>query len=169
MDTSKIIGGLRTALQTELNGIQFYRIASEKTEDAKAKSVFKTLAEDEARHFVELKKKYDQLVRNGTWAKDLTLGNPSSFEGENPIFSDELRDRIKDRHFEMSALSIAALLESNSIDLYRKMMDEAPDDDARSFFRLLFEWEQKHLAAISEQMDLLKEEYWAQANFAPLF
>ncbi|HEX7320036.1 MAG TPA: ferritin family protein [bacterium] len=169
MDTSKIISGLQTALQTELNGIQFYRIASEKTEDIKAKSVFKILAEDEARHFVELKKKYDQLLLNGTWAKDLTLGNPSSFDGKSPIFSDELQTRIQDRHFEMSALSIAALLESNSVDLYRKMMDEANEDNARSFFQQLYEWEQKHLAAISKQMDLLKEEYWAQAKFTPLF
>jgi rubrerythrin len=118
---------------------------------------------------VELKKKYDQLLRDGTWAKDLMLSNPSSFEGKSPIFSDELQARIQDRHFEMSALSIAALLESNSIDLYRKMMEESSGDEARSFFRQLYEWEQKHLAAISKQMDLLKEEYWAQAKFTPLF
>ena len=40
MEQTKAIKGLQIALQTELNGIEFYRLAAEKTEDPKGKKVF---------------------------------------------------------------------------------------------------------------------------------
>jgi len=169
MPSEKIIEGLRIAMQTELNGINFYKLAAEKTEDKKARQVFSMLANDETLHFVELKKNYDSFIKTGTWSNEISLQNPPAFKDKNPIFSDELKSRIKDRHFEMSALSIGALLESNSVDFYRKMAEETDNKNAKILFAQLVKWEENHLAAITKQLDLLKEEYWAQAQFTPLF
>ncbi len=169
MEVKKAIEGLKIAMQTELNGIEFYRIAAEKTDDSKGKQVFKSLAEDEIKHFNELKKQYDYLLKENNWLSKYELGAPSSFVGESPIFTYEIKTRIKERHFEMSALSIAALLESNSIDFYRKMKEESDDPVAKDFFSQLQKWEEKHLEAITKQMDLLKEDFWADAQFTPLY
>ncbi|MCX7994552.1 MAG: ferritin family protein [candidate division WOR-3 bacterium] len=169
MEVKKALEGLKIAMQTELNGIEFYRIAAEKTEDSKGKQVFKTLAEDEVKHFNELKKQYEHLLQDNHWLSNIELGTPSSFVGESPIFTDEIKTRIKERHFEMSALSIAALLESNSIDFYRKMKEESDDPAAKQLFEQLQKWEEKHLEAITKQMNILKEEYWADAHFTPLY
>jgi rubrerythrin len=170
MDRKKAIEGLKIALQTELNGIQFYKMAAEKTEDKKGKEVFKMLANDEVKHFEELKKHFRSLTSSNKWAPSITLGEASfMFTGESPIFSEELKSRVKEKHFEMSALSIGALLESNSIDFYRKMKEQTEDPTAKELFTRLQKWEQKHLEAITRQLDVLKEEYWAEQHFAPLF
>jgi rubrerythrin len=167
MANDDILKGLRTALETEMNGIEFYRTAVEKTEDKKAKGVFQILADDEARHFIELKKNYDVLLKTGKWDKSIDLSKPTEFRGQSPIFSYDFKSRIKDRHFEMSALSIGALLETNSIDFYRQMKDLVKDPDAKRFFSELQSWEEKHLDAIVRQLDLVKEEFWQNAHWHP--
>jgi rubrerythrin len=170
MDRDRILKGLRMALQTELDGAQFYRLAAEKTTDAKGKEVFAMLAEDEEKHFQELQRQFSSLLSSNKWAPSITLSEARTmFTGESPIFSKEMKKRVKERHFEMSALSIGALLESNSVDFYRKMKEETDDPKAKELFGILQKWEQQHLEAITKQMDLLKEDYWAEQHFAPLF
>jgi len=170
MDRKKILEGMRIALQTELNGIQFYTMAAEKTEDKKGREVFKMLAEDEKKHFRELQKHFNSLTSSNKWAPSISLGEASfMFKKESPIFSEELRSRVKEKHFEISALSIGALLESNSIDFYRKMKEETDEPVAKELFAKLQKWEQNHLEAITRQLDILKEEYWAEQHFTPLF
>lgn len=168
MEQSKAIDGLKIALQAELNGIEFYRMAAEKTDDAKGKRVFDMLATDEYKHFEVLQKQLASLVKNKEW-QTIDIGEASVFEGESPIFSAELKERIKGKHFEMTALSIGAMLESNSIDFYRKMKEESDDPAAVKLYSQLQKWEQGHLEAITKQLDLIKEEYWTEQRFSPLF
>ncbi|MEO0206153.1 MAG: ferritin family protein [candidate division WOR-3 bacterium] len=169
MELKKALEGLKIAMQTELNGIEFYKIAAEKTDDSKGKEAFKTLAQDEIKHFNELKRQYEHILKDNDWLSKIELGAPSSFIGESPIFTDEIKTRIKERNFEMSALSIGALLESNSIDFYRKMKEESDEPAAKELFGQLQKWEEKHLEAITKQMNILKEEFWADAQFSPLY
>ena len=60
MELKEAIDGLRTALQTELNGYQFYKLAAENTTDKKGKQVFETLANDEKEHFLEIQRDYEE-------------------------------------------------------------------------------------------------------------
>lgn len=170
MNKEKLLQGLKTAMQTELNGIQFYTLASEKTTDEKGKEVFALLAKDEETHFKEIQQQFNSLMSSNALKPAICLNEAKHvFKGESPIFSDELKKRIKERHFEMSALSIGALLESNSIDFYRRMKEETDDPHAKRLFDNLQKWEQAHLEAITKQLDVLKEEYWAEQHFTPLF
>ncbi len=170
MDKNKVTDGLKIALQTELNGIHFYKMVADKTSDQKGKAVFTQLADDEAKHFAELQKQFNSIMSSNKWAPSISLEDTKLIlQDENPIFSEELKSRIKDKHFEMSALSIGALLEANSIDFYRKMKEETEDATAKDMFERLQKWEQVHLEAITKQLNLLKEEYWAEQKFTPLF
>ncbi len=170
MNKNNALEGLKIALQTELNGIQFYKLAAEKATDPKAKKVFKMLANDEIKHFNELQKHFKSLLSSNRWAPSVTLKEAQHmFEGKSPIFSDEFKERIKESHFEVTALSIGALLESNAIDFYRKMKDETDDKTARELFERLQNWEKRHLDALSQQLDLIKEEQWQEMHFEPLF
>lgn len=170
MNKNKALEAIKTAMQTELNGIQFYELAAQRTDDEKGKAVFKLLAKDEVKHFRELQKHYRSLVSTNKWAPSINLGEAKAiFEGDSPIFSNELKKRIKETHFEMSALSIGALLESDAIDYYKKMAETIDDPKAKELFKILWKWEQGHLEAITKQLDILKEDYWAEQNFAPLF
>lgn len=168
MNQSRAIEGLKTALQTELNGIEFYRMAAQNTEDVKGKQAFQMLADDEQKHFAALQKQYASLIEKNGW-QSIDLGKISSFEGDSPIFSVELKDRVKGKHFEITALSIGALLETNSINFYRKMKEQNDDPAAKELYAKLEKWEQAHLDAITRQLDLIKEDYWAEQRFAPLY
>ena len=120
MDKKKALKGLKTALQTELNGIEFYKMAADKTTDPKAKEVFKMLANDEIMHFNELQKQFKTVLSSNRWAPSVTLKEAQHmFEGTSPIFGDEFMTRITEKHFEVTALSIGALLETSAIDFYR--------------------------------------------------
>jgi rubrerythrin len=70
-------------------------------------------------------------------------------------------------HFEMSALSIGALLEKNSIEYYRKYAEQSENEEVKKLFSYLIEWEQEHLKALIAQQKYLKEEYWEGARFFP--
>jgi rubrerythrin len=170
MNKKESIEAVKTAMQTELNGINFYNMAAEKTADEKGKAVFRLLADDEKKHFNELLKHYQSLTTTNKWAPDISLNETATiFKGESPIFNADFKERIEGKHFEMSALSIGALLESNSIDFYRNMADQADDPGVKDLFTKLWKWEQTHLEAITRQLDLLKEDYWAEQHFSPLF
>lgn len=168
MRKSEAIKGLETALQTELNGIEFYRLAAEKTTDPKGKKVFEMLATDEYKHFETLQKQYASLAKKNEW-EIIDVGEASALEGESPIYSLELKERVKGKHFEMTALSIGTLLESNSIDFYRRMKEESDDPAAVKLYSQLQKWEEGHLEALTKQLNLIKEEYWAEQRFSPLF
>ena len=168
MNNSKAIEGLKTALQTELNGIEFYKMAAQNTEDEKGKQTFQMLADDELKHFQALQRQYAALRDKQTWERT-DLGTITEFPGESPIFSSELKARIKGKHFEMTALSIGALLESNSIDFYRQMKEKSDDPMAKELYGQLQSWEEKHLEAITRQLDIIKEDYWAEQRFTPLY
>jgi rubrerythrin len=168
MEQSKAIQGLLTALQTELNGIEFYRIAAEKTEDEKGKKAFQMLADDELKHFNAIQQQYKSLVEESKWTS-VDLGKISIFEGESPIFTDDLKNRVQGKHFEVTALSIGAQLEANSIDFYRKMKEQSNDPTAREMYTQLQKWEEAHLNAITRQLDIIKEDYWNDQRFSPLY
>lgn len=167
MTEKSILEGLKEALQTEMNGVEFYRLAAAQTQDAKGREVFTMLADDETRHYRELRRQYENLLQHGEWLPEFDFGTPTTLAGASPIFSDDLKQRVKDRHFEMSALSIGALLETNSIDYYRRLKEQAPSLAIKNFYTALQQWEEKHLAAIVRQLDYLKEEFWQEAHWAP--
>ena len=170
MNKEKRLEALRIAIQTELNGVSFYQMAAEQTSDKRGKEVFSMLASEERKHFNELQRHYSSIMTDNKWAPSISLGEAKEiFSGESPIFSEELKQRIKESHFEMSALSIGALLETNSIEFYRRMKQETNEPIARELFEKLENWEKGHLRAITHQLDLLKEDYWADQHFAPLY
>ncbi|HVP35651.1 MAG TPA: hypothetical protein VMT04_01515, partial [Terriglobales bacterium] len=88
-------------------------------------------------------------------------------ESPSPIFSEDFKKRIKDMHFEMSALSIGALLEKNSIEFYRKAGEQSDDKEVKDLFSYLVGWEQEHLKVLITQQQYLKEAYWQDARFFP--
>jgi rubrerythrin len=168
MDESKAIQGLETALQTELNGIEFYRMAAERTEDEKGKKAFKMLADDELKHFNAIQQQYKSLVDTRKWGT-VDLGKISIFEGMSPIFTEELNKRVQGKHFEVTALSIGAQLEADSIDFYRKMKEQSTDPAAKELYSQLQKWEETHLNALTRQLELIKEDYWNEQRFSPLY
>ena len=162
-----ILEGLKTAIQAEGDGHVFYLMAAKNTADEKRREVFLTLAEEEANHLAFLKAEYKALKETGTIDASATMGPQMTLSGDSPIFSDSLKERIGDAHFEMTSLSVGIQLEKNAIVFYREQAEIAEDIAVKDFYLKLVDWERGHYEALLAQQEALKEDYWNESGFSP--
>jgi rubrerythrin len=166
MDRDRLENALRDAILAEQTGVEFYSVAAHNTDDPKGKEVFLQLAGDENEHQQWLKRQYGHLSE-GQPFEEFRAAAHSDLTGPSPIFSDELKSRIGEAHWEMTALAVGLALEDSTIARYRALALEADQPDVRSFFEALTRWEEGHAEALRRQSNLLKESYWNEAHFAP--
>lgn len=166
METIEI---LRKAMQGEMDGYYHYSNAAILTEDEKAKSIFKNLAEEEKEHFKMLKDwEESNFKKDASFDfKKIKKVKKFQFSGESPIFSTEFKKKIRERHFELSAISIGMLLEQKSIDFYRKWSEETKEEEIKEFLLELVKWEEGHLEALNRQKKFFLESAWSNAHFEP--
>lgn len=163
----KMAEGLLTAMRAEHEGHHFYRMAAQSTADEKGKQVFERLAAEELEHFEFLKGQYESVLETGKPDADLRLGPRSDLTGKSRIFSDGLRARVGEAHYEMTALAVGIQLELSAERFYTRAAQEAPDPDVAAFYRELAAWEKGHYDALLAQQDDLKQDYWSASGFAP--
>jgi rubrerythrin len=163
----QLVDGVMDAMRAEHEGFHFYSMAASNTPDEKGKEIFNQLADDERTHLEFLKSHYIALRANGKPDPNAELGPISEYRGPSPIFSDNIKTRIKDAHYEMTALSIGIQLELDAVKHYTRLSEQADDPTVKGFFKELADWERGHYEALLAQQESLKEEYWAGNDFAP--
>ncbi len=159
--------GLMRAMKAERDGNSFYLMAANSTSDPKGRQVFETLAKEEMDHLLFLKEHYDSWVQTGKLSETAKLHDRLDLRGSSPFYSESFRKRIKEAHFEMSALSIGIQLEHDAMIFYRTQSELATEPVARSFYAELSSWEQGHYQALLRQQEELKDDYWSEAGFSP--
>jgi len=162
-----VVEALRKAMQAEIEGQHFYRMAARSTDDPRGREVFEQLAQDEVSHEKFLRAHHDHIIEKGTPDPDAKLGSPAALPESSPIFSDAIRSRIGQAHYEMTALSVGIQLELSAMKFYKQAADQARDPLLKQQFRELSEWERGHYQALLRQQEELKEDYWASSNFTP--
>ena len=169
MDEKKkqIAEGLLQAVKAERYGHTFYLMAARTTEDPKGKEVFEMLAHEELHHMHFLRNQYDSILETGELSQAEKLDSPTDLTGMSPIFSDDLRARIKDASFEMTSLSIGIQLELDAMKFYRAQSDAIDHPEAKRFFNELADWESGHYQALLRQYEELKEDFWSESGFTP--
>ena len=154
--------------EAELIGHQFYKAASKHTKDPKGKAVFSRMAEEEMGHFRYLRHQYRFILETGEYDFTRKLLKSPKKGASSPIFSKEIKKRIKSSHFEVSALSIGMKLEMEAFTFYRNCAKKATTPAAKKFYNELAEWEQSHYQAFKNQLEMLREEYFAANHFVPM-
>ncbi|HNS96563.1 MAG TPA: ferritin family protein [Polyangiaceae bacterium] len=165
--TRNLMVGLREAMQAERYGQAFYQNAAMTTADPQGKEVFEQLAREEREHFEFLAAHYKSLLTHQTPAAGVRLVGHAKVDSASPIFSSQLHARIKEAHFEMSALAIAVQLELNAITHYRAMAEKTSIPEVKRFFEELASWEKSHYDAFLHQQQALQDEYWTASGFSP--
>ncbi|MEJ5166046.1 MAG: ferritin family protein [Thermoanaerobaculia bacterium] len=166
MELSEII---KTAMQGEMDGYYHYSNAAISTEDEKAKEIFQGLAEEEKKHY-KILSEWLQFTQKEITSFDynkIKEVEKLKFSGESPIFSEEFKKKIREKHLEMSALSIGMLLEKTSIDFYRNWAEKVEEKEAKEFLEELAKWEEGHLEALNKQKRFFTESLWSNAHFEP--
>ena len=163
-----ILKGLKTAIEAELTGYEFYKNAAKSTSDPVGKETFASMAEEEMGHFNYLRHQYKSVLDNGDYDFSKKMIKKQHKHADSPIFSEQIKERIKDSHFEVSALSIGMKLELDAMKYYRSCAKEANNEQVRQFYNELAEWEEDHYVAFERQLEMLKEEYFTANNFVPM-
>jgi rubrerythrin len=163
-----ILKGLKEAMEAELTGYNFYKNAAKNTSDDDGKETFSTMAEEEMGHFNFLRHQYSHVLKNGEHDLSRKLTKKGFKNVDSPIFSNEIRKRIKDAHFEVSALTIGMKLELDAMNFYRLRAQEAKDDAVKKFYNELADWEEEHYRTFSKALEGLKELYFEANNFVPM-
>lgn len=169
MTTSQeeILQGLQTAMEAEIFGHNFYKSTAQNTSDPLGRETFARMAAEELGHFNYLRTQYKAIMEKGNYDFSPPLAVIHNKHAGNPIFSDAIRQRVKDSHLEVSALSIGMKLELDAVNFYRGCARQAESKEARQFYNELAAWEEDHYRAFEQQLDQLKDEYFQANNFVP--
>ncbi len=163
----RILDALKKAYQAEVDGQHFYRMAALATQDPQGRETFELLAKEEEDHARFLQAQHGAISSTGDVDGAVKLGPQAELAGTSPIFSDDLKARVKDAHMEMSALSVGIQLEASAIRFYKAEAEAADHPKVTEFFLRLAEWESGHYHTLLRQHDELKEDYWAGGGFSP--
>lgn len=164
----EILNGLKTAMKAELTGYNFYKNAAKNLDDERAKEAMSEMAEDEMSHFNYLRHQYKAIFETSNYDFSKKLIGDSRSKEENPIFSEVIKSRVKDCHYEVSVLTIGMKLEQDAIHYYQECAKKAESEEAKTFYQTLATWEQRHYDAFDQALNSLKEEYWQANNFVPM-
>jgi Fur family ferric uptake transcriptional regulator len=143
---------LRIAIATERSGLEFYTRAARLTKDARGRSVFQKLAEEEKHHLSELEARYKELLQ-----RDPQLESRPTFlffkGAANGLFA-EGADRLAQGVNDQQALMIGIRCERGSHRFFKRYGERFEDSDGKQIFLEFADEEREHL-------DLLIREYKA--------
>ncbi|MFC2031123.1 ferritin family protein [Chloroflexota bacterium] len=160
------LAALQMAIQTEIDGHNFYQRFAEQTGDANARAMFERLARDEIMHLELLRNTKAMLEESGEWGQ--YRGLDLEHIAGAPIFSRErVRQNVVGYTSDLSALRVAYLIEKDATDFYTRAARETDDPNGRRMFADLARMEKDHLDLLEGEYDFLKGEFQTAMGFAP--
>jgi Fur family ferric uptake transcriptional regulator len=146
---------LRIAIATERSGLQFYSRAASLTKDARGRSVFQKLAEEEREHLGTLERRYAELL-----ATDPLLESRPTFlffkGAANGLFAagaEQLRKGVND----LEALLIGIKCERGSHHFFKKYGERFEDSEGKRIFLEFADEERAHLDLLLKEYKALRE------------
>ena len=146
---------LRIAIATERSGLQFYSRAASITRDARGRSVFQKLADEEQEHLATLETRYAELI-----ATDPLLESRPTFlffkGAANGLFAagaEELRKGVND----LEALLIGIKCERGSHNFFKRYGGRFEDSEGKRIFLEFAEEERTHLDLLLNEYKALRE------------
>jgi Fur family ferric uptake transcriptional regulator len=147
---------LRIAIATERSGLQFYSRAAGITKDARGRSVFQKLADEEGEHLGTLEKRYAELL-----ATDPLLESRPTFlffkGAANGLFAAGAEELRKGGVNDLEALLIGIKCERGSHNFFKKYGERFEDSEGKRIFLEFAEEERTHLDLLLNEYKALRE------------
>jgi len=144
--TEQALAQLKAAMENELQGEAFYRQAAAESRQARAKTLFEWLAEQEIDHYRRVKLEHDALAAGQGWQDVSPAEGLTIF----PTEEKEVKEELADVTGEVDAFKMAREFEERSYDIYRQAMGVVEDKRGREVLQQLADEERRHLELISE-------------------
>jgi rubrerythrin len=161
-----VLTALQMAIQTEIDGVNFYQKFASQTHDPDARAMFERLAHDEVIHLELLQNTRAMLEESGEWAEYRGVELPKIEAA--PIFSRErVEQNVVEYTSDLSALRVAYLIEKDAMDFYTHAAEQTEDANGKRMFADLAKMEQGHLNLLQGEYDFLRGQFQTAMGFAP--
>ncbi len=167
--TGAVAEGLKQALQNEVDGREFYRMAAGSARHDGVRQMFRFLMEEEERHQEEILKMIAAMAEGKPASLTRRAGSRAALKKyRSPLFTKEFVSAGKRAEGEAAALSIGMTLEKRAIAHFAALRKKVRGDvAAEKVIDDLIDWERDHLEILSRQYEQLREMYWEEARFWP--
>jgi rubrerythrin len=162
-----IVQELKRAINTEIDGYDFYIAAAESVDDEKGKKLFRQLAKEELDHLKALKSLSIALEKEGKWIEyeeAVDLGISILEEEKVPLFPNKelIPKLLGPNATDIDALNFAIKIEAEAIGYYSAALKNSSNKEEESFFSALRNIERAHLKLLRWELDsLVKKGYWS--------
>ena len=149
--------GLKTAIQMEIDGKQFYLKAGEESSNEAGKKLLERLADEEDVHRQVFEKIFESIRDKNSWPK--TDFKPDGGSYLRTLFSratEQVGKSIKAPGSELDAVQTAVNMEAKTYDFYISQGQSTPNSAARDFYQALASQEREHQLILLDYYEFLK-------------
>ncbi len=154
---------IKKAIINELEGYEFYRMASAQAQEKDVKEALKSLADEEQKHIVWLDELFNKIKNDPT--DDFQLASLEDMPSPG-IFTWDSLDR-KNLGLSVSVFGIAIQMERASMEFYSKAAEFTTIPAAKELFSTLSKWEEVHMNIFADEYDRLQGDWWSEQGYAP--
>ncbi|NLE09303.1 MAG: ferritin family protein [Dehalococcoidales bacterium] len=157
-ERQKTIEALKTAIQMEIDGKEFYLKASRESRNELGKKLLESLSSEEDYHREKFEQIFASIEKEKSWPD--TGFQPDNGKHLKTIFSNELEKSSVDKqslHSEIDTVQKAMEMESASREFYRQQMALAKGVAERQFYSLVSDEERVHFLVLLDYFEYLKD------------
>jgi rubrerythrin len=147
----KTAQAMKTAIEMEKSGHQFFTTASKNVRHEVGRKLFSRLAAEEIDHMRTFEKIFNELSGGADWKDAVKSIQP----GKRVPYFDEARKELKaeDLSVELDYLKKALDLERNAMNFFERAIAEAETEEAKEIFKRIHAEEQAHYDLIQSEID----------------
>ena len=156
---------IKTAIQMEKDGYDFYKKAAAQTNSTMGRAIFEGLASDEQRHLDVFQKMFEEKVGKPEWDD---LVSSSKKYTNIPIFPTDLKDApgMDADSSEIDALRLAMDSEKEAIDFYSEINENIDNEDLKNVLNEIIEQEKDHYSLLEKEFNHINTTgYWFEFDY----
>jgi rubrerythrin len=158
IEQQETLRGLQIAIQTEIDGKEYYLKASQISDNKLGKELFQSLAVEEDIHRQKFEEIYNVLRSKRTWPKV----DFQSDRGKRlaTIFAkgiEEMGSNVKAPASEIDAVQKAMDMENKTYDFYQNQSQKATYDAERDYYQALAAEERGHYLSLHDYHEYLSD------------
>ena len=156
-EQDKTLDALKTAIQMEIDGKEFYLKASQASSNELGKKLLESLAAEEDIHRQKFEEIYEAIQNKKAWPR--TDFQPDGGKGLRTIFAkatEEMGSDIKAPGTEIDAVQTAMDMENKTYDFYKNQGKNAAHEAEREFYEALASQEREHHLILLDYYEYLK-------------
>jgi rubrerythrin len=151
-EQSKTLEALKTAIQMEIDGKEYYLKASWSSGNPMGEKLFKTLAKEEDSH----RQRFEEIFKSIQSQKGWPQVEVKPHVDFKTLFASAVKD-VKSTSTELEAVQTAMAMENKTRDYYQAQFKRATFEAEKKYFERLAGEEASHHAALLDYYEYLKD------------